>query len=233
MHQHPQLTLPLTSHRQYTFDNFYVSVRTRQLIQNLQQLAKGCGESFIYLWGGSGVGRSHLLQATCEQSGEHGRHAVYLPLQEHHQWEPSMLLGMESMQLVCIDDINTVKGDPQWEEALFHLYNQVRDNKGTLLVAGDAAPTNIKLDLADLKSRLAWGLVYQIPQLDDHEKLAALQLRASDLGLELSDSVGQFLLNHCPRDMPALFAALVTLDQASLSAKRRLTIPFVKETLQF
>ena len=139
---------------------------------------------------------------------------------------------MEALDLICIDDVESVLNHREWEEALFHCYNRVRDNQARLLVVGNTAPNQLQCTMPDLRSRLAWGLSLQIEGLDDAEKLAALQMRSRNRGLELTTEVGQFLMRHYPRNMAALFQALEKLDQASLEQQRRVTIPFVKSVLK-
>jgi hypothetical protein len=110
-------------------------------------------------------------------------------------------------------------------------YTIMEDNLEYFVLAVDAPPTSLKIILPDLKSRLSWGVVYQLNSLDDDQKLAALQLRAQIRGLDLEAAVGKFLLRRFTRNMAQLFMVLEQLDQASLAEQRRLTIPFVKEVL--
>jgi DnaA family protein len=133
---------------------------------------------------------------------------------------------------VCIDDVHLIAGRPQWEEAFFHVYNRIHDAGGSLIVTANVMPKLLGLALPDLVSRLSWGVVFQLQGLTDLEKLAVLMMRAERRGMTLSEEVGKFILNHCPRHMSTLFAALEALDKASLAAQRKLTIPFVKSVLQ-
>jgi len=224
-----QLTLPVNLRDDTTFANFYPG-DNMQLVKALTELLSGDGEQFIYLWGAPGVGRSHLLQACCHECSEQQYSIIYLPLRAEHL-TPEILQGMEGMRLVCLDDIDAVLGQPDWEEALLHFYNRARDNGVKLVVAGNNLPPQLPCKLADLRSRLSWGLVFQVLGLSDEQKLLALQIHARYRGMYLSREVGQFLLRHLPRDMTELFEMLNKLDHASLVAKKRLTIPFVKSVL--
>lgn len=221
-----QLTLRIGLRDSATFGNFLVGANAAPL-HLLQQGA----EPFVYLWGGWGSGRSHLLQAACHAATARGGNPAYLPLGELAGAGVELLDGLEQMSLVCLDDLQAVTGNAAWEEGLFHLYNRVRDAGGHLLAAADASPAALGVELADLRSRLAWGPVFQLQPLDDTGKLMALQLRARARGMELNEEVGTYLLRRCPRDMHALFELLERLDQASLAAQRRLTIPFVRELI--
>ena len=215
-----------------TFDNFlaYQNLQAKQL---MERMAAGSEDEhqYLYLWGGRGSGCSHLLQAAFHALDSKGGQGFYLPLDELMGYGPAVLEGLESMEMVCIDHIQAIAGDPVWEQALFHLYNRLRDGGVKLVVAADQPPRQLGIALQDLSSRLSWGLVFQIHGLDDDAKIAALRLRAHGRGIELGDEVLQFILHRSPRDMGQLFSILDRLDRASLTAKRKVTIPFIKKTL--
>jgi DnaA-homolog protein len=172
-----------------------------------------------------------LLQAACLRFEQRGEQAVYLPLAEVADYGPELLDGLEQSELVCLDDLDAVAGRADWEEALFHLFNRLRDAGKPLLLAAAVSPRELPVALPDLQSRLTLALVFQLHSLSDEDKLRALQLRASRRGLHLTDEVGRFILTRGERSMSALFELLERLDQASLQAQRKLTIPFLKETL--
>lgn len=129
---------------------------------------------------------------------------------------------------MCVDDVNAIAGDATWEAALFALYERMRAHGGLLVLAASASPVSIGLKLADLATRLAAGLVYQLQPLSDAEKISALRLRAHRRGLEMTEEVANYLLARFPRDTSSLFALLDKLDTATLVAQRRLTIPFLR-----
>jgi DnaA family protein len=228
-----QLPLGVRLRDDATFKNFYPGSNAVALgyVERLCQADAGWTESLIYLWGGAGVGRSHLLQAACLQLEQLDQQAVYLPLAALVEHGPALLEGLEHCALVCLDDLDAVAGRADWEEALFHLFNRLRDAGQRLLLSASAAPRELQLQLADLQSRLSQALVFQLRELAADDKLHALQLRASRRGLQLPDEVAAFILNRGSRSMNGLFELLEQLDQASLQAQRKLTIPFLKETL--
>lgn len=226
-----QLTLGIELRDDATFANFYEGENT-QVIASIKQMIVENGEQFIYLYGVEGSGRSHLLQSACQYASENDFPSAYLPMHEIQNLSPEILANQENTHLVCIDDIDAVLGKKDWEEALFHLYNCIREKKSRLIVSGNNPPNLLSCRLPDLQSRLSWGLTYPVKELNDEQMLLALQMRAHRRGIELSTDVAQFLLRRYPRNMGALFDVLMELDRASLSAKRRLTIPFVKQILQ-
>ncbi|HSC83585.1 MAG TPA: DnaA regulatory inactivator Hda [Pseudomonas sp.] len=228
-----QLPLGVRLRDDATFANYYPGANAAALgyVERLCEADAGWTESLIYLWGGEGVGRSHLLQAACLRFEQRGEQAVYLPLAEVADYGPELLDGLDQSELVCLDDLDAVAGRADWEEALFHLFNRLRDSGRRLLLAATVSPRELPIQLADLQSRLTLALVFQLHSLSDEDKLRALQLRASRRGLHLTDEVGRFILTRGERSMSALFELLERLDQASLQAQRKLTIPFLKEVL--
>ncbi len=213
-----------------SFDNF-CGAENRAVVQSLQHGADGSGDQFIYLWGTPGVGKSHLLQAACQRAAQQGLAVAYLPLAEFVGMPVEALDGLESLSLVCLDDVQVVAGVAHWEEALFHLYNRLRDSGAVLLAAGDASPAGLDIGLLDLRSRLGWGPVFRVQEPQEDEKIHALQTRAKARGFDLPDEVARYLIRRSPRDMTSLFALLDRLDQASLAQQRRLTIPFVRNLI--
>lgn len=222
-----QLPLRLTLRDGATFANL-VTGENGAAVHTLMQGS----EAVVYLWGAAGSGKSHLLQALCHREAAGGGRPVYLDLEEIREAGTGTLEGVEHMTPVCVDRVEVIAGRMEWEEALFHLFNRVREEGGRLVAAGNLPPAALRLALPDLASRLGWGPVFPLRPLDDAGKVEALRLRASGRGLKLPDEVTAFLLRRCPRDMHALFALLDRLDHASLAAKRRLTVPFVRELLE-
>jgi len=224
-----QLPLGIRLRDGATFANYYPG-GNRDVVQLLRASLSAAGE-FIYLWGGHGTGKTHLLQAVCHLDVAQAQPLAYLPLREVAALSPEVLEGIETLPLVIVDDIDAVAGRADWETGLFHLYNRVREHNGRLLMAGSHSPAAVGIVLADLRSRLAGGIVLHLHALNDQEKAEALRLQARQRGMEMPEEVAAYLLRRCPRDMTALFKLLDVLDQASLAAQRKLTIPFVKEVL--
>lgn len=233
MSPNPQIPLGVHLHDEATFDNFFVNPESGSALAlaAIKALASGSGpDTFIYLWGTSGL--SHLLQAACHDARERGYTGQYLPLDEVAGFAPAELLeGLEHQDLLCLDGLEFVLGRPEWDLALFHLYNRIRAQGSRLLVAAHGSPKECASTLPDLASRLSWGATYRLDTLGDLDKQQALQQRARFRGMEMNDDVARFILNHRSRELKQLLACLDTLDRRSLAEKRRLSIPFVKEVL--
>jgi len=221
-----QIPLPLKLQEDFSFDHF-IADENALIIESL----KNASEPFIFLWGDAGTGKTQLLQATCQYQTQLGKTAAYLPLQELQTFSPQILDGMGNIDLICLEDIELVCGNTQWEEALFNLFNQLRLTGGRLVISSNASPQQSNVQLNDLKSRLCSGLPLNLKPLSDEGTIKALQAHADKQGLELKHDMAKYLINHYPRDLPNLWSLLDTLNQASLIAKRKLSIPFIKSTL--
>ncbi|MDD7805669.1 MAG: DnaA inactivator Hda [Endozoicomonas sp. (ex Botrylloides leachii)] len=230
-----QLPLGVQLRDDVTFANFYGGANGALVnMLDMDKTLPGVEtEQFIFLYGNKGVGCSHLLQAACNQVDRRDGRSIYLPMSELVYYSPQLLEGMERLQLVCIDDLGKIAGIPEWEEAVFDLFNRLRDSHTRFLVAAKHPPKNLGIKLPDLVSRLNWGLVYQVQPLNDTDKVAALQLRGHIRGLEINEEVARYIVYRSCRDMGKLFKILHKLDSASLRAKRKLTIPFVKQVMDW
>ncbi len=202
-----QLVLEISPSPEPAFEGF-VTGRNDELVAKLKDVAAGrVAETVIYLWGERGSGRSHLLGATLRAAEDRSR-------------------------LTIADDVDAL--DAEAQVALFNRINEIREApaalRETLLAAGSAPPAQLALR-EDLKSRLAWGLVYQVRTLTDPEKAGYLRDEAARRGLAISGEVVAYLLTHVRRDLPSLVAILTHLDEYSLSRQRPLTLPLVREAL--
>jgi DnaA family protein len=189
----------------------------------------------LWLWGSEGSGKTHLLQAVCAAAAGDtgaGAAAAYFPLERSLALPPAALAGFENCRVLCLDDVDAIAGNLQWEQALFRLFNEAAELGTRLIFAARAAPRGIDWSLEDWRSRAAACVVYQLRDLDDAGRLEALRLRAVQRGLQLPPETADYLLRRMPRDLPSLFEILDHLDEASLVAQRRLTVPFIRDALE-
>jgi DnaA-homolog protein len=183
----------------------------------------------LWLWGAPGSGKTHLLQAVCAAASEA---AAYFPLGRSLALPPEALAGFERTRVLCVDDVDAVAGDLAWERALFRLFNEAAELRTRLIFAAAAPPRQPDWRLEDWRSRAAACVVYQLRELDDEGRIEALRLRAAQRGLQLPYETSEYLLKRMPRDLRSLFEILDQLDEASLVAQRRLTIPFIRDALE-
>ena len=196
---------------------------TRQLALPMQTPPAPSLENFVAGANGELLARLRELAA-----GRCAEAVVYL-------WGPpgsgrSHLLQASARPGVTLADDVERLGDAAQAE-LFSAINRAREAGGTVLAAGAAPPAQLALR-EDLRSRLGWGLVYEVKPLSDAEKALYLHAEAARRGLRLSDEVVWYLLTHVRRDMPSLGAILEHLDRASLEQRRAVTLPLVREALR-
>jgi len=134
----------------------------------------------------------------------------------------------ENPGLVIVDDVESLGAGEQ--QRLFVAINEARDGRAAVLAAGRLPPAQLGLR-EDLRTRLAWGLVYQLKRLSDAEKRTHLREAARARGLELPEEVADYLLARLPRDLATLHAVLDRLDRLSLAKQRPLTVPLAREAL--
>ncbi len=226
-----QLVLPIGLPDNARFANFLTdgdSARAHAV--SLARQVNTGEPSFLYLWGASGSGLSHLLQAAGNHCHDSGGTVQYLPLDQLLDYAPTEVLAeLEHLDMVCLDQLHSVCGNADWEQALFHFYNLQRGTGGRLLVAANCAPRELQLTLEDLRSRLAADVVVHLPDYTDAQKLAILQFRAAQLGLELASDPARLILHRTSRSTGALIACLQQLDQAAFAQRRKPTVPFIKQ----
>jgi DnaA family protein len=197
-----QLALGISPPPDPSFDNF-VPGANGELLARLRELVDArLPENVFYLWGEPGCGRSHLLAAAAR---------------------------VATRPLAVADDVESL--DEAGQQALFNRINEARESGGAVLAAGCAPPAQLPLR-EDLRSRLAWGLVYQVKPLSDAERALYLHAEAARRGLRLADEVVWYLLTHVRRDLPSLCALLDELDRLSLERQRHITLPLVREALK-
>lgn len=225
-----QLVLPLRLADHAVFATFLDTGNEAMvgLLGDLARFATFAGGG-CWLWGAPSTGKTHLLQAACECADDR---SVYLPMRLLSDAGPGVLEGLASRDLVCIDDIERIVGDDAWERALFILCNDIADVDGRLIVAASTSPRECPITLADLKSRLSRLPTFHLRPLAEADRVTALQLRARHRGLDLPSETARYLLNRSRRDMGSLYRLLDKLDLEALRAKRRLTIPFVREVMK-
>lgn len=255
-----QLELGIKPVIKFSFVNYVVSEYNTQAVAHLKYILNHPEASYIYLWGGLSTGKSHLLRAVCEQASQNQLTSSYFSFdflnsssskqntldmssgtssltspRTSPRTSPSISIdildSLELYDVVCFDDIQCIAGHDDWEEAVFGFYNRIKDAQKILVIAGDRSVNSMPIKLPDLKSRLAWGVSYNIKPLSDDDKILLLQTNANERGMTLSDELAHYLIARGSRDLPGLFSILDKLDQASLRYKRKLTIPFAKTVL--
>lgn len=229
-----QLTLSVQLPDDETFES-YRGNTNEQAIHSIKNLLDDkqakLKVNVCYLFGRTGVGKSHLLHAACAYAQSKDMSSLCLSLKELEHLSVELLVGLESFDLVCLDDIHLLAERPDWQQAVFDLFNRMTEQQKVLIISGDSAVNELDLSLPDLRSRLSWGLVEQLKPLSDKDKVQAIHYRAQQRGLLLSEEVTKFLMVRISRDMNNLISVLDQLDKASIREQRKITVPFIKQVL--
>jgi len=226
----PQIPLQLEPRRNGRFEDFVAGPNTA-VVEAVRSLG-GEGGAMLFLHGPAGSGKTHLLNATCLAARECGRTAFLLGLSHVPADAEQSLKGLESVGLVCIDDLHLVAGQAPWEEALFHLINRLREAGGSLAVTSRQRLSALPLGLPDLASRLAWGLRLELAPLEDDDKRIVLRRQAEALGIDMPDEVADYLLRRGERNVASLAVLVERLQHVAFTEKRRVTVPLARRVLQ-
>ena len=220
-----QLTLIQKTHP-LTFSNFLDS-QNRQLVGHLTKISSIRAVPITMVWGASGFGKSHVLLASARHHSDEGLGVLYLSL-GNPAATPEMIQNPQNQNIICVDNIDLVARNAEWELALFNLFNEAKEHGTALVFSSSVSPSEIDFQLPDLLSRLTWGLAFQLQELSAKEKIGALQLHARHRKFELAESVAAMLLDRYSRNMSDLMGLLVQIDKTSITSKKKITASFVR-----
>jgi len=225
-----QMPLPLEPRRVASLADF-VAGPNGAVRAAVGQVAREADQSLL-ISGPASSGKTHLLNAACLEARQAGRTAFFLGLRGLGSDDARSLEGLERTDLVCLDDLQEVAGEPVWEEALFHFINRLREAQGSLLLSSRERLRQLPLQLPDLASRLAWGLRLTLRPLEDWDKRQVIERHGAAMGVRIPDDVIDYLLNRGPRDMATLLGVISRLQQVAFRDKRQLTVPLTRELLR-
>ena len=242
MSDNPQIPLSFRPRRNEKFEQFVIGknqiafAAAKNFLEAHEDLQKRPGSlnnnRFRYLKGDSGSGKSLLLNAVCNQAREMGQVAIYLSIRHLIDRGGVPPADFQGVEVLCLDDLDALAGNADWEEAVFHYLNQMRACSGYVIMAGLQGPGRLDITLPDLRSRLAWGEVHGLKVLADYDKKTVLQQHARAQGVDVPEEVLNYLLKYGRRDMKSLLISLNALQQKAFAAKRAPTVPLMREVLK-
>jgi DnaA family protein len=225
-----QIALPLTFDKQFSFDNF-LSERAEFFTSSLKSAVNFDGESLIGIWGSHDSGKTHLINATAHYARQQSTRFQFYDGFQLMECDPAQFDDFANSEILLVDNLDAICGHQQWEQKFYQLINACKQGEMTLLFTVSVNPQFLECTLPDFQSRLNWGLLLQLPVVVDADIGKVLKFRAELLGIELSREVITYLLTHYSRHLSAQMSILRLLDKMSLSAKKRVTVPFIKQTL--
>tara|TARA_X000000368_G_scaffold320379_1_gene257617 strand:+ start:723 stop:1412 length:690 start_codon:yes stop_codon:yes gene_type:complete len=219
-----QLILPYQKNIKHTFENFYTdSHKNVQIIDSIKNIYRK-KNSHIYICGEKSSGKSHLLHSACNYFGEKNKNCVYFPLNNFKNFKNDILNGFEEYDLVCIDDIDCIYGDKEWEYSLFILLNRILDSSKKIIFTSTTSLVLDKIKLKDLKSRISWGLIFMINKPSDSTKEKILQNIILEKEYNISLDVINHLLKKKNRDITSLINLVHKTGNYSLSVNKKIGI---------
>lgn len=229
-----QLTINFAFEPEASFDFFYAQ-GNQLLVENLKQFINQDSQQYsrqlLYLHGMTGCGKTHLLHAVCHHCDEAGKTAQYLPAEQLMQLPQEFTFGLENNDLLVVDDVDLFVNSFEWQKNLFDLINRCLEQNCKLIFSAKKPADDVGFELPDLVSRLNWGEIWLLKPLSDEQRQAMLQLRAQGRGIPMSDELASYIILRCQQDNASILSCLECLDKESLTEKRRLTIPFVKNVM--
>lgn len=200
-------------------------------LDQLRALASGAHADWVYLSGPAASGKTHLLLGVCAAARDAGRRAAYLPLAAAGGRLGDALDAMEGHDVLALDGVESIIGRRDDEVALFDAHNRARASGTALVYAARQSPDALSPGLPDLHSRLSQCTRVLLSPLDDAGRREVLRTRALRRGWTLEDAALDWLMRRVGRDLTGLTVLLDRLDQASLAAQRRVTVPFLRQVL--
>ena len=218
-----QLGLPISLDSKMLLDNF---LGNKQLLDFIVQLYLDKTSAEIYVYGASGVGKTHLLQGTVLSVLSDQQTAMYIDC--YNSLPGHVLESIEQLNWISIDNIDAINDNQK--DLFFDLYNRAKQAKVSMLISGSDLPSELSV-MKDLKTRLGLATVFQLEPLDDELTMSVLNNQMIDRNLTIDSKVYEYLFKYYSRDVKILLTAIDDLDEASLQAKQSITIPFLKKTL--
>ena len=219
-----QLGLPISLDSKMLLDNFFGN---RQLLDLITQLDVDKTSAEIYVYGATGLGKTHLLQGAALRALSDQHSAMYIDC--YNSLPGHVLESIEQLNWISIDNIDAINDNQQ--DLFFDLYNRAKLAKVTMLISGSDLPSELSV-MKDLKTRLGLATIFQLEALDDELTMSVLSNQMIARNLSIDSKVYEYLFKYYSRDVKVLLTAIDDLDEASLQAKQSITIPFVKKTLR-
>ena len=218
-----QLGLPISLDSKMLLDNF---LGNKQLLDFIVQLHLDKTSAEIYVYGPTGLGKTHLLQGAVLKALSDQQSAMYIDC--YNSLPSHVLESIEQLNWISIDNIDAINDNQQ--DLFFDLYNRAKQAKVSMIISGSDLPSELGV-MKDLKTRLGLATIFQLQPLDDELTMLVLNNQMIDRNLSINSKVYEYLFKHYSRDVKVLLTAIDDLDKASLQVKQSITIPFVKKIL--
>ena len=232
MNKPKQLIFPFQINQKASFDSFFCSPDNQNLMTRLADIAISQDANEIIIHGEKGSGKSFLMQAICNELSSSEKQFAFIPMKKALNMGVEIFQNLGSLDTVCIDDLQLILANQEWETALFNLINECQQSNCSLILSlGGTQPVEDSIVLPDLLSRIKRMEFIALHAVQDELFSQAIVFVAQQLEIKIDNAELEFLLKHQTRIFSLLVENIITLDKQAASLKRKITIPLIKETL--
>ena len=226
MNNPKQLTFPWNKSNKSKFDNFYFETSNIKVKDSL------LGPEDIFLYGLKQTGKTFLLQSLCNYYFKEGKTSLFIPLKEVMDLGSQITESLESLDLICIDDVDLIAGDDSWEIAIFNLINECLLSNCRLVFCSSSNPSNINFELKDLMSRIKKINHIELSPVKASNLTNAIKFIVNARSINLGEREINYLITYSERSIANLVNIIKKLDDLSMELKRKISIPLIKEVIQ-
>jgi chromosomal replication initiator protein len=237
---------PPNLNQKYTFDSFVVGPSNQFAVAACTAVANAPGKAYnpLFLYGGVGLGKTHLVHAV----GDHALkanpncHVLYLSSEaftndlihalEQHKMPEFRARYREKCDILLLDDIQFLGNKKQTMEEFFHTFNALHEAGKQIFVTSDKLPNEIEGFEERLRSRFQWGLIADIQPPEIETRVAILKKKAANDNIHLSDDVALFLGTHIRSNVRELEGSLIRLSAFASLTKSAITVDLAKDVLK-
>ena len=232
MNKPKQLIFPFQINQKASFDSFFCSPDNQNLMTRLVDIVSSPDTSELIIHGEKGSGKSFLMQAICNELSSAEKQFAFIPMKKAFNMGVEIFQNLGSLDAVCIDDLQLILANQDWETALFNLINECQQSNCSLMLSlGGTQPLDESVMLPDLLSRIKRMEFIALHAVQDEFFNQAIDFVAQQLDIKIEEAELEFLLKHQTRIFSLLVENIITLDNQAASLKRKITIPLIKETL--
>ena len=232
MNKPKQLIFPFQINQKASFDSYFCSPDNQNLMTRLADIVSSPDTSELIIHGEEGSGKSFLMQAICNELSSAEKQFAFIPMKKAFNMGVEIFQNLGSLDAVCIDDLQLILANQDWETALFNLINECHQSSCSLMLSlGGTQPLDESVILPDLLSRIKRMEFITLHAVQDEFFNQAIDFVAQQLDIKIEKAELEFLLKHQTRKFSLLVENIIAVDKQAASLKRKITIPLIKETL--
>ncbi|PLY07210.1 MAG: chromosomal replication initiator protein DnaA [Arcobacter sp.] len=227
----------------YTFDSFVVGTSNQMAYNASLAVANKPGVQYnpLFLYGGTGLGKTHLLQAIGNNAIEHGKTVIYVTIEQFMN-DFTFSINNKNMEhfrskyrkcdVLLIDDIQFLSGKEQTQEEFFHTFNELHNAKKQIVMTSDRLPSQIAGLVDRLKSRFEWGLTadIQVPGLET--KIAIIEKKSELNGIHLSREIINYIATNLDNSIREIEGVLIRINASASLLNQEINLELAQNLLK-